>query len=178
MTERLAEKLRGVVDFSICPEDIEARFSARIEEGRLTRGENEKSHFCVFFLPFNPETQEIFIGYHKKANLWLSPGGHIENGELILNTVVREFGEELGLEITADSINEPLILTITEIDNPPHVCREHYDIWYVIPTDGKGFNVDYREFHEIRWVTLNEARALITDPNHLLVLEALETKLR
>ena len=177
MTERLTDKLRGVLDPSICPDGIEARFSARIEEGRLTRGENNRSHFCVYFLPFNPETREIFIGHHKKANLWLSPGGHIEEGEFILDTLVREFGEELGVEISPDSLDTPFILTVTEIDNPPQVCREHYDIWYLVPTNGDGFSVDYREYHETRWVTLEEARELITDPNHVLALRLLEERL-
>jgi len=177
MKERLEEKLREVVDPSICPEGIEARFSTRIEEGGLTRSENEKSHFCVYFLPFNPKTKEIFIGHHRKSNLWLSPGGHIEEGELILDAVVREVEEELGLEITPESVDSPFILTIAEIDNPPQVCREHYDIWYLIPTTGQRFSVDYGEYYETRWVTLDEARELTSDLTHTSALNALERRL-
>ena len=65
--------------------------------GLLTRDENPESHFCVYFLPYNQKTNEVFIIHHKKSGLWLSPGGHIDKGEDLLRAVNREISEELGI---------------------------------------------------------------------------------
>lgn len=175
---RLEDQLRKIVNRSLCGEEqVYLSFLQRIEEGNLIRAENEKSHFCLYFLPYNPDTQEIFIGYHKKSGLWLSPGGHIEKGETLLDTLSREIKEELDLDFDLEKINAPFMLSITEIDNPPQPCRAHYDIWYLISTDGGEFKVDSREFRETRWVTVDQARKLITDPNNIKALNLLEQQL-
>ena len=61
--------------------EIADQFLSRLEEERPTRDENEQTHFCVYFLPFNPETKQVFIGDHRKSGLWLVPGGHIDMEE-------------------------------------------------------------------------------------------------
>lgn len=175
---KLADQLRKIVNRSLCDEKkVYLNFLQRIEEGNLIRDENEKSHFCLYFLPYNPDTKEIFITYHKKSGLWISPGGHIEKGETVLDTLRREIKEELGLDFNVGKIDAPFMISITEIDNPPQLCRAHYDIWYLILTDGGDFNIDSREFHESRWVTLKQARKLVTDPNNIKALDLLEQQL-
>src|SRR5882724_2297024 len=52
----------------------------------------------------------ILLVDHKSAQLWLSPGGHVEPGEHPRETVVRELKEELGL-VAAHDIAEPLMVT-------------------------------------------------------------------
>lgn len=175
---RLANQLRRIVNRSLCDEEeVYLSFLQRIEQGNLIRDENEESHFCVYFLPYNSDTQEIFITYHKKSGLWISPGGHIEKGETVLDALDREIKEELGLEFDVRKIDAPFMISITEIDNPPQPCRAHYDIWYLIQTDGGEFNVDSREFHETKWITLKQARKLVTDPNTIKALDLLEQQL-
>ena len=62
--------------------------------------------------------------------------------------------------------------TITPIENKVQPCKVHYDIWYLVLTDGANFNVDAKEFHETRWLTIDEAEKIVTDgPNR----KALET---
>lgn len=175
---KLADQLRKIVDPSLCDEEqVYLSFLQRIEQGNLIRDEDEKSHFCVYFLPYNPDTQKVFITHHKKSDLWISPGGHIEKGETLLDALVREIKEELGLDFDIEEIDAPFMISITEIDNPPQLCRSHYDIWYLISTDGGDFNIDSQEFHEARWVTLSRARELVTDPNNIKALDLLEQKL-
>lgn len=147
--------------------EVRQRFLERAQEGRLTRDENERSHFCVYFLPYNPETKQVFIVHHKKSGLWISPGGHIDRGEDLLLTLNREIKEELGVEHEFSELPQPFFLSITPIDNTVQPCKEHLDSWFLFQTDGKNFNVDPHEFHSTQWVDVSEVGSLVTDPANL-----------
>jgi len=151
-------------------------FLQLLESGEFIRDEGAKKHYSVFFLPYNSKTKEIFIIHHKKSGLWLSPGGHIDSGENPLDTLKREIKEELGVEYGLSSDAEPFFLSTVEIDNPQvQQCKKHYDIWYLMETNGDDFNVDPREFLDTKWVSPNEARALVTDPSVLEAINLVET---
>jgi len=170
----LGEQLAAIIDATPAESAVSADFRARLGLGKLVKEQNEQSHFCVYFLPQNPATEEVFIVHHKKSGKWIAPGGHIEPGETVDQTLRREVREELGYELDDPQQYWPFLLTITEIDNEPHQpCRRHYDIWHLLPTDGSDFEVDPREFHETRWLSIEAAREIVTDPNNLRALEVI-----
>lgn len=169
----LDEQLAAIIDTTPTTPAILADFRARLAQGALVKEENEQSHFCVYFLPRNPVTGEVFIVHHKKAGKWLAPGGHIDLGETVDQTLRREVHEELGCTLDASIEHRPFLLTVTVMDNPPHPCIRHYDIWHLLSTNGRDFEVDPREFHETRWLSIAAARKIVTDPNNLLALETI-----
>lgn len=179
MAERLAEQLRGIIDDSICSQEVGREFFRRLEKGKLTRDENPVSHYCVYFAAYDPKAREVFIGHHKKSGLWLFNGGHIDEGESPAETLVREAMEEWGQEWKAEEVPNPSLLTITEIDiSTKQTCRRHYDIWYLLPVNRSTFEVDgdklAKEFHETGWKSIGEVRTLITDPNTLEAVDVIE----
>lgn len=95
----------------------------------------------------------------------------MEIGELPLNTLIRETKEELGLKIEPKSVGEPFLLTITPINNQKYVCREHFDIWYLLEADRFSINADQREFHAASWFKISQIQAVVTDPNNLRAIE-------
>ena len=56
----------------------------------------------------------VLLVDHKKANLWLPTGGHVEPGEDPRATVVRELKEELGLQISIGDVGPPRMITVTD----------------------------------------------------------------
>jgi 8-oxo-dGTP pyrophosphatase MutT (NUDIX family) len=152
------------------------RYLERAKEGLFTRDENPRSHFCVYFLPYDPKTKQVFMVHHKKSGLWLSPGGHIDKGENLLQALNREIMEELGMKEFFLTLPDPFLLTITSIKTPKYPCEEHLDIWFLVETDGSDFNVDPKEFHNTKWLPISEAEKLDTDGANLEALAIIESK--
>lgn len=153
---------------------VKENFLKRLEEGKLSREENSKSHFCAYFLPHDPKSKKILLVDHKKAGMWIAPGGHLDPGEGPQEAVLREVKEELGIE--HKGILKPFTLTITEILGEKE--REltgyyHYEIWYPLEMDEQEFVWDKREFYEVRWVGLEEALKLSQDPNTVEIVKRL-----
>ncbi|MBU3901429.1 NUDIX domain-containing protein [Patescibacteria group bacterium] len=170
----LYDYIKDEISSDICSENVGKYFFKRLEEGKITRDENLTSHFCLYFLPYNPATKQVFIVHHKKSGLWLTPGGHIDKGENLTQALNREIQEELGVENQIKEKIKPFLLTITPINNPVQPCKEHLDIWYRFPTDGSEFNVDLKEFIDTKWLGINEARKLITDASNLQALDKMQ----
>lgn len=179
MTERLTEQIRQLAEqHNNLP--VTRAFANRLdEEEGLTRDENPYTHYCVYFAAYDPAAGQLFIGHHRKADLWLFNGGHIDAGETAEETLLREMDEEWGLEIGLDVIGEPKLLTITEISNPARQsCTRHYDIWYFVPVNRETFAPDKallaKEYHIMEWLSPGEAREVITDANTLEAVGLLE----
>lgn len=171
----LAKEILNIVSIMTDQDErVAKRFQKRIKEGPLTRDENAQSHFCVYFLPSNPNTKKVFIAHHKKAGLWLSPGGHIDKGEHLLQSLNREISEELGMEDFFSELPQPFLLSLTFIENKSQSCKEHLDLWFLLRTDGKKFSVDFQEFHNAKWMTIDEAKKIVTDTANCLALERIE----
>lgn len=95
----------------------------------------------------------------------------------IINIKEMELGE-LGAKDKVKEKIQPFLLTVTPINNPMQPCKEHLDIWYRIPTDGSEFNVDPKEFHGTRWMTVDEAIKLVIDPPNVEALDKMEQLFR
>ncbi len=104
----------------------------------------------------------------------------MDKGETPQETLEREIGEEWGLEMKAEKIGNPSLLTVTPIAHKPiqQSCKEHYDIWYFVPVVKDNFYPDQekleKEFFETRWLNPDQAKQLIIDPNTLYALKMLE----
>lgn len=178
MSERLAGQIQDLTTRGISNKDIGMRFSKRLEEGSFTRDENSETHYCAYFAGYDPQKGKVFIGHHKKSDYWLFNGGHIDVGETPEETLLREIEEEWGNGFALQTVPEPSLLTITEIDNERVTCKRHYDIWYFVPLDSGSFDPDEGklviEFYETSWKTIDEARELIVDRNTLLAINKIE----
>jgi 8-oxo-dGTP pyrophosphatase MutT (NUDIX family) len=173
----LHDQILNIVDSSTCDsESTRISYLKRLEEGAFTRDENPKTHFCAYFLPYDNKTKKVFMIHHKKSGLWLSPGGHIDKGERLLTTLNREINEELGVKNFFKQLPSPFLLTITPIENKTQPCKAHYDIWFLVKTDGHDFKVGTEEFHDAKWMTIKEAKEIVTDPANIKALEILGDK--
>lgn len=169
------ESISSIIKPDICfGENIYNDYIQRLVDGLPTRDENSQTHFCVYFLPYNQKEKKVFIVLHKKSGLWISPGGHIDKGETLFEALNREIDEELGVKDFFKEEPLPFLFTTTPIENKIQPCKKHYDVWYLVPTDGSDFNVDPQEFLDTKWLTLTEAKELMKDPANIKAIEILE----
>jgi len=164
------ESIKNAINPSLCDAATYQAYQQKLAAGLPTRDEDPADHFCAYFLPYNPATKKVFIVHHKKSGLWISPGGHVDKDETILAALNREINEELGVKDFFKELVMPFLLTITPIENKVQPCKTHYDVWYLVPTDGSDFNIDPREFLDTKWMTFAEAEKIVTDPANLQAL--------
>lgn len=130
----------------------------------IFRTNNPEIHLVSYFVVIDQKTNQILLVDHKKAELWLPTGGHVEHNEHPKETVTREAKEELGIE--AEFLCEaPLFLTVT---NTVGNCPRHTDIslWYVLKGNSKvSLNYDTAEFNKIRWFNRQDIPFDQADPN-------------
>ena len=137
-------------------EVLRSRFLKRLEENRpITKIENETDHICTFALPYDKKTNTVFLGHHKKANSWIPPGGHLDPGEDLVQTVIRECQEELKLTITGKNVHFYTITLIDIVGFPR--CTRHYDFWHIIEVPQQEFTIEAREFYDSAWIPVEDA---------------------
>lgn len=135
-----------------------------VEIFRTERQETPPIHLVSYCFVFSPEESKVLLVDHKKARLWLPPGGHVEQGEDPKKTVCRETKEELGIEAKF-LFEEPLFLTVTQTGG---TVAPHTDValWYVLTAHSDEPMVyDEGEFHRICWFKMEEIPFERADPH-------------
>jgi 8-oxo-dGTP pyrophosphatase MutT (NUDIX family) len=131
---------------------------------RLQKPATPPKHLVSYFVLYDEKTQKILLGDHRKSELWLPSGGHVELNEHPQQTVIRECQEELGTE--ADFWQpHPLFLTSTVTVG---LTAGHTDVsfWYVLKgKETQELVFDKEEFNLVQWFDFEEAATLKSDPH-------------
>lgn len=125
---------------------------------RLEKPATPPKHLVAYFLLVDPTLDQCLLVDHRKAQLWLPTGGHVEPGEDPAATVRREAREELGIEppLLGGLSNNPLFVTQTTTIG---IDAGHIDVslWYLCHADAtQPLNPDPTEFRDIRWWDLDD----------------------
>lgn len=133
---------------------------------------------------------KVLLVKHKKLQIWLAPGGHLEPGEMPHQAAEREFWEETGVKVKAvqakvtfsgDSISEyipnPVLSNLHWISQATYearkvgksakkggrACEQHVCLIYLVkPVGSLEFKQNTEETDGIGWFTPIEVRSLET----------------
>lgn len=131
---------------------------------RLQKPNIPPKHLVSYFVLIDILQHKLLLVDHKKAQLWLPTGGHVEVDEHPRDTVTRECKEELGIDAKFLQDN-PLFLTSTVTVG---LDTGHTDIslWYLLQgNENQTLNFDTEEFNTIRWFHFDDIPYERSDPH-------------
>ena len=125
---------------------------------RMAKPAVPPKHLAVYFALVDDDARCVMLVDHRKAQAWLLPGGHVDDGEDPRWSVEREAFEEL--QITPKfherlGGGQPLFLSVTQTRG----ADSHTDVtlWFVLKGDSAAeVRPDPREFSEVRWYALDD----------------------
>ena len=125
--------------------------------------------------------RSVLLLRHRKLNMWLPPGGHIEAGELPDEAAVREVREEAGIEVRlvgerALDVDDPRQLIIPRGVQLERIApgHEHIDLVYFAVPVGSCEIRRNDESTEIGWFAEDDlARLDLTDEIRMWTAKAL-----
>jgi 8-oxo-dGTP diphosphatase len=108
---------------------------------------------------------KVLLIHHKKLDLWLPPGGHIEKNETPDEAVEREFKEELGLEVELLNRNDvptggnivkqlavPFYVNVHNVGDHNHCC-----FYYLCKLKNTGkIKINKDELKNFSWLSIEE----------------------
>jgi 8-oxo-dGTP pyrophosphatase MutT (NUDIX family) len=131
---------------------------------RIAKPATPDPHLVSYFVLIDEAANKILLVDHKKAGLWLPPGGHVELNEHPKETVRREIFEEL--RIQADFIShDPLFVTVTKTVGQ---TAGHTDVtlWYILRENSAiAIEYDQEEFNGINWFDIEGIPYEKSDPH-------------
>lgn len=136
---------------------------------------------------------KVLLVKHKKLQIWLAPGGHIEDKEMPHQAAEREFWEETAVKVHAiqakvpfkgDAISEyipnPVLSNLHWISKANYearkagkpapkagrACEQHVCLIYLVePVGSVDFKQNLEETDGIGWFTPEEVKSLQTTPD-------------
>jgi len=101
--------------------------------------------------------QNVLLTHHRKLNIWIQLGGHCDGESDTVAVALREAQEESGimaLKVLSEDIFDLDIHPIpARGDEPEHF---HYDVRYVIQTQGNTNFVVSEESHDLAWIPIEK----------------------
>lgn len=115
------------------------------------------------------------LTHHRRLNLWVQMGGHVEDDETMLLAAWREAREESGLTDIGPILPEIFDVDVHAIparpDAPAHF---HYDIRFAFQTDRNARFTITEESHTLAWVALDEIPKLTQEESILRMIRKTE----
>jgi 8-oxo-dGTP pyrophosphatase MutT (NUDIX family) len=121
----------------------------------------------------------LLLHHHRRLNLWLQMGGHIEPEEAVDAAALREGAEESGLsdlELLGGGIFDLDIHDIPPGRGEP--AHKHFDVRYLARTgQPEAITIDRAESNDLAWLTLPEAAARMPGAESHRVIDKIERML-
>lgn len=129
----------------------------------LNKPYNMDMHLGVLCPILSPDFAYTYLINHRKAQMWLPPGGHVDFGVTLEQAACQELEEELGLKNSSPLSNCPtfLVRTLTQGQNAGHIdVTSWYPFWGDPSTS---YSVQAKEASQGKWISISE---IFTNPQY------------
>jgi 8-oxo-dGTP pyrophosphatase MutT (NUDIX family) len=116
----------------------------------------------------HPPTSRVLLRWHERQQAWLQVGGHADPGENDpLEIALREGSEEAGLtDLTpwpSVVFQQVVIVPVPANDREP--AHQHFDVRFFLATGTPESVVAENPSAELRWLSIDDALTLTSEPN-------------
>ena len=124
---------------------------------------------AVFIINKNKEVllQKRAATKRFNPNKWGLCAGHVDSGEGIEDTALREVEEEIGLELDANDLNVLEKMEVNKRESNSHITR----IYYVICMEDN-FKIQKEELSEVKWFKIDDIIEMIKNNDDSLTLKS------
>lgn len=168
---RSTEPLAAALD-ELTPRDDTEDGDLRRTRALLTDGDpwdrTTPLHATASALVADPRTGRVLLRRHPRQRAWLQIGGHADPGEDDpLAIALREGREETGLaDLRPWPARHVAHLVIVDVAaGPAEPAHEHADLRYLLATDTPEHARPETPEAPLRWLALDEARAVVAEAN-------------
>lgn len=144
----------------------------------FSRGHFAPGHFTASVYIVDAQ-RRLLLHHHRRLNLWLQMGGHVEADEHPEMAALREGAEESGLadlELAGGILDLDIHRIPAGKGEPDH---DHYDVRYLARTrHPEAITIDRGESNDLAWVTLPEAAERMPGLESHRVIQKIERILR
>ena len=139
--------------------------------------EREKVHdlnllhweIAVFIINKNKEVllQKRSPNKRFNPNMWGLCAGHVDSGEDIASTALRELEEEVGLKFDSDDLKVLEEMEVKKRDKNSHITR-----YYYIICNQDNFKIQKEELSEVKWFKIDDIINMINNNDESLTLKS------
>ena len=99
-------------------------------------------------------------------NMWGSCAGHVDSGEGIEETALRELEEEIGIKFSIDDLHVLEEMQVTKKEINSHLTRVYY-IYY----NGNDFKIQTEELSEVKWFNIDDIINMIKNNDETITFK-------
>ena len=114
-------------------------------------------HVTASAIVVNDAGDKVALHLHKRLQMWLQPGGHIEEGESPWEGALREAREETGLEVRHHD-GSPCFVHVDVHAGPKG--HTHLDLRYLVRAPESAMNPAEGESPDVGWFAWAEAESM------------------
>ena len=100
-------------------------------------------------------------------NKWALCAGHVDSGESIDSTALREIEEEIGLKLSIDDLH-----LLEKIEVKRRETNSHLTRFYYVICNENNFKIQTEELSEVKWFKINDIIDMINNHDESLTLKS------